>query len=83
MLIDALANVPAQRGAADRASTLTSAERAVLDRLSRGLTSKEIAAAFGRSRYTIDTQVKSIVRKFGCSGRSEAVYLARRLGILD
>jgi ATP/maltotriose-dependent transcriptional regulator MalT len=83
LLIESLGSVPALRTFADPPSALTAAERAVLERLSRGLTSKEIAAAFGKSRYTIDTQVKSIVRKFGCSGRGEAVYLARRYGMID
>lgn len=83
LLIESLASVPALRAFADVPSALTPAERAVLERLSRGLSSKEIAAAFGKSRYTIDTQVKSIVRKFGCSGRGEAVYLARRYGMIE
>jgi len=83
LLIESLRDVPALRTFAEPQSALTPAERAVLERLSRGLSSKEIAAAFGKSRYTIDTQVRSIVRKFGCSGRGEAVYLARRYGMID
>ena len=83
LLLESLRSVPSLRPFGDAPSVLTPAERAVLDRLSRGLTSKEIAAAFGKSRYTIDTQVKSIVKKFGCSGRGEAVYLARRYGMLE
>jgi DNA-binding CsgD family transcriptional regulator len=62
---------------------LSAAERAVLRHIERGLSSKEIAVAVGRSPQTIDTQVKSALRKLKCRGRSEAVYVARRRGLLD
>ncbi len=66
-----------------REAGLSAAERAVLAHVQRGLSSKEIAAAMSRSPQTVDTHVKSILRKLNCRGRSEAVYVARRRGLLD
>jgi ATP/maltotriose-dependent transcriptional regulator MalT len=60
------------------ATTLTPSESRVLELLCDGLTSREIGNRLGRSTLTIDSHVKSIVRKLHCSGgRREAVELAR------
>ena len=63
-------------------SALTPMEVRVLTKLSKGATSRELAAEFQRSSLTIDSHVKSIVRKLNCHGRREAVALARKHGIL-
>ena len=47
-----------------------------------GQTTAQIAAHLGKSYHTVDTQVKSIIRKLGCSGRAEALTYARRQGWL-
>jgi LuxR family maltose regulon positive regulatory protein len=65
-----------------RFEALTAAEREILKAIASGATSKEIAAATGRSAQTIDAHVKSIVRKLGCRGRVEAVALAHSSGFL-
>jgi len=65
-----------------RFSALTRAELRVLQSLAEGETSRQIAEQLGRSALTIDSHVKSIVRKLGCSGRREAVALARAHGLV-
>jgi DNA-binding CsgD family transcriptional regulator len=52
---------------------LTESELRIVNLLQAGLSSKEIAARLGRSRLTVDTHVKAILRKLGCSSRREAV----------
>ena len=47
-----------------------------------GQTTAQIAAHLGKSYHTVDTQVKSIIRKLGCSGRAEALTYARKQGWL-
>ncbi|HEV2261806.1 MAG TPA: LuxR C-terminal-related transcriptional regulator [Candidatus Rubrimentiphilum sp.] len=60
--------------------SLTAAERNVLELLATGASTKEIAANTGRSPQTVDTHIRSICRKLGCSGRREAVALATGQG---
>lgn len=43
----------------------------------------EIATMLGKSPHTIENQLKSAIRKIGCSGRSEAVAYARKRGLFD
>jgi ATP/maltotriose-dependent transcriptional regulator MalT len=62
--------------------SLTKTEQSVLEHVSRGLSTKEIAVVTERSPQTIDTHIKSILRKLKCRGRGEALYVARRRGLL-
>lgn len=59
---------------------LTAAEREVLQMLVSGASTKSVAALTGRSPHTVDTHIRSICRKFGCSGRREAIALATSQG---
>jgi ATP/maltotriose-dependent transcriptional regulator MalT len=61
---------------------LTKTELLILRALANGSSSRGIGEEMKRSALTIDTHVKSIVRKLGCKGRREAVSLARRHGII-
>jgi DNA-binding NarL/FixJ family response regulator len=61
---------------------LTKAEMDVLQALARGSSPKEIAAASGRSVYTIQVHIQNVIRKLGCSGRNEAMTVARKRGLL-
>lgn len=61
---------------------LTKAELAVLQALAEGFGPKDIAAETGRSVYTVQVHIKNIIRKLGCSGRNEALNVARRRGLL-
>ena len=48
-----------------------------------GGTVSEVASLLRKSPHTIDHQLKSAIRKIGCSGRSEAVAYARKHGLFD
>jgi len=43
----------------------------------------DVAKALGKSKYTIQNQIQSAIRKIGCSGRAEALAYARQRGWLD
>lgn len=76
-LIEAL---PAPSGGETGYAALTPAEREILKLLATGASTKEVAAATGRSPYTVDTHIRSLCRKLNCSGRREAVALATGAG---
>ncbi len=65
------------------ASALTPAESRLLPALCTHLSLPEIADEMFLSAHTIRTQCKSIYRKLGVAGRSQAVTRARELGLLD
>jgi LuxR family maltose regulon positive regulatory protein len=64
-------------------SALTAAELRLLPRLATHQRLHEIAAEMTLSPHTIRTQGKSIYRKLGADGRSQAVARARELGLLE
>jgi ATP/maltotriose-dependent transcriptional regulator MalT len=79
-LIEAL---PLPLGTANPAfGSLTPMEVRVLTKIASGETSREVADDMHRSALTIDSHVKSIVRKLHCRGRREAVAMARTQGIV-
>jgi DNA-binding CsgD family transcriptional regulator len=43
----------------------------------------DVARVMGKSRYTVQNQIQSAIKKIGCSGRSEALAYARQRGWLD
>jgi LuxR family maltose regulon positive regulatory protein len=78
-----LAALPGGGPAAEGYSSLTPAEREILQLLALGGSSKDVAAKTGRSPQTVDTHIRSICRKLGCSGRREAVALATSSGWVE
>jgi DNA-binding NarL/FixJ family response regulator len=58
-------------------------EREVLQHMFEGRSNKEIASALDISEHTVNIHVKNILSKMGASGRTEAVTLALRKGILN
>lgn len=70
---------PRAQGLAD---PLTEREVTVLQQLRSALPLREIAADLGLSVNTIKTQVRSVYRKLGVSGRCDAVTRGRQLRIL-
>jgi DNA-binding NarL/FixJ family response regulator len=72
-----------QQGDNKAADILTPRELEVLNLLSRGFSYAEIAEILKLSPQTIATYVKSIYRKMEVSSRSEAIYEASSLGIID
>src|SRR5579872_2288513 len=61
---------------------LTKTELAVLEALADGRGPKEIAAETRRSVYTIQAHIQNVIKKLGCSGRNEALTMARKRGLL-
>jgi DNA-binding NarL/FixJ family response regulator len=61
---------------------LTPRETEVLAELAEGRSNKEIARALGISERTAKFHVESILAKLGAEGRSEAIVLAARLGLV-
>ena len=64
-------------------SGLTRAEMDVLQSLAQGLGPKDIARESGRSVYTIQAHIQNAIRKLGCSGRHEALTVARKRGLVS
>jgi DNA-binding NarL/FixJ family response regulator len=65
------------------APRLTPREGEVLKLLAKGFTFDEIAGVLEISSHTVTTHVRHIYRKLQVSSRSEAVYEAASLGLID
>jgi DNA-binding NarL/FixJ family response regulator len=82
----ALAGAPTDRlraaPAEELAEPLTERELEVLHLLALGLPNKAIALRLGISEHTVKFHVGAILAKTGAAGRTEAVMLAARRGIL-
>jgi NarL family two-component system response regulator YdfI len=61
--------------------SLTSRERAILERVARGERNKEIAAALGITERTVKAHLASIYNKLGVDSRAAAVAAAGALGL--
>lgn len=69
--------------ASQKACSITDRELKVIQQVARGYTVQEIALQMGISTHTVATHVKRIYRKLHVHSRSEAVYEANLLGLLD
>ena len=69
-------------GALDGDANLSPREREVLELCAKGYSYEEIAPLLAVSRHTVTTFVKRIYRKLQVHSRTEAVYEARRMGLL-
>lgn len=68
----------------DKQSTALSArEKEVLEFITKGFTSDEIAALMSVSRHTVLTYVRRIYTKLKVNSKTEAIYEARNQGLLD
>ncbi len=70
------------RDHAPLAEELTVREQEVLQRLSEGLSNKEIAAKMHISDHTVKFHVNAILTKLGVTSRTEAVVQAARRGLV-
>jgi DNA-binding NarL/FixJ family response regulator len=61
---------------------LSEREQSVLALVTKGFTYDEIAGLLGVSRHTVMTYVKRIYRKLQVNSKTEAVYEARKLGLV-
>lgn len=76
------ATSPASQQVAELTEPLTRREREVLQMLASGLANKEIAARLNISEHTVKFHVASLLAKLGASGRTEAVALGIRRGLV-
>lgn len=67
---------------AEEAGGISDRQKEVLGLLSRGYTYREIAGLLGVSEHTIGTYCKRVYRRLQVTSRSEAVFEARKLGLL-
>ena len=67
---------------AEGAPVLSDRELAVLTLATKGFTYEEIAQMMSVSKHTVMTYVKRSYRKLQVNSKSEAVYEARKLGLL-
>lgn len=69
--------------AAENQDLLSQREAEVLQLCSKGLRYAEIAEVLGVSSHTVNTHLKSVYRKLMVHSRAEAVFEARRYGLLN
>ncbi|MEO7181791.1 MAG: response regulator transcription factor, partial [Gemmatimonadaceae bacterium] len=65
------------------AVSLTAREHEVLERLARGMSNKEIAAALGVTERTVKFHVASLFTKLGAANRTESVTRAVQAGLVS
>lgn len=63
--------------------SLTRREQEVLEHIARGFSYAEIARLQGITVHTVQTYIKKLYAKLAVHSRSEAVFEANRLGLLD
>jgi DNA-binding NarL/FixJ family response regulator len=68
---------------ADEFNPLTDRELLVLTRIAQGFSYQEMAELLGLSPHTVHAHTKNIYRKLAVHSRTEAVFEATRLGLID
>lgn len=77
-----LSPAPAADAPAPLPVALTPRERKILELVSQGLSNRDMAESLSISRLTVECHTKNIYRKLAVTSRTEAVYQARRHGLL-
>jgi DNA-binding NarL/FixJ family response regulator len=77
-----LAAVSAADAPAPLPVALTPRERTLLELVAQGLSNRDMAESLSISRLTVECHTKNIYRKLAVTSRTEAVYQARRHGLL-
>ena len=72
-----------ESAAEENDARLTPRESEVLRLVSRGLSNREIAEATTLSRLTIESHTRNIYHKLAVNSRTEAVFEARSMGLLN
>ena len=78
--IDSLGTAPAQSGLPDG---LSPREAEILRLVARGLSNREIGAQLYISEHTAANHIRSILRKTGCTNRTEAASYAHRHALVE
>jgi len=78
-----LSRIGNREAAPTKIITLSTQERLVLSMSAKGYNYEEIARLMVLSRHTIETYVKRMYRKLQVHSKTEAVYEARKLGLMD
>lgn len=76
-------SLPASRAPVRPRAALSPREQEVLEFITKGFTSDEIAALMALSRHTVLTFVRRIYGKLKVTSKAEAIYEARQQGLLD
>jgi DNA-binding NarL/FixJ family response regulator len=76
------ASVAERCGADKQRAVLSEREKEVLEYITKGFSSNEIAALMSVSYHTVKTYVRRIYAKLEVSSKTEAVYEARNQGLL-
>ncbi|MGZ4598145.1 MAG: helix-turn-helix domain-containing protein, partial [Actinomycetes bacterium] len=71
------------RATSRRDEPLTAREQEVLELVAQGRSNREIAGQLFISAKTVSVHVSNILAKLGAGGRTEAVAVARRRGLLS
>jgi DNA-binding NarL/FixJ family response regulator len=79
---DGTGDAAARTADAETAATLSPREAEVLQAITKGFAFDEIATLLGLSRHTVQTHVRHIYAKLEVRSKTEAVYEARRLGLV-
>ncbi|MDR6889354.1 MULTISPECIES: response regulator transcription factor [Variovorax] len=74
--------VMAAHAPAPLAVALTPREQKILELVAQGLSNRDMAESLSISRLTVECHTKNIYRKLAVNSRTEAVYQARRHGLL-
>ena len=82
-LIERLRPSPRRQDAAYGDEHLSGRESEILALCAKGLRYAEIAHALGLSVHTVNAHLKSVYRKLMVNSRAEAVFEARRAGLLE
>lgn len=84
-ILHLIAAAPAQTVARGEspAEPLTPREEEILGWVAQGLISREIAEKLSRSTATVEDHVKNILRKLRVGTRTQAVFQARSMGLLQ
>lgn len=78
-----LSRIGNRESAPTKIIALSTQERFVLSMSAKGYNYEEIARLMSLSRHTVETYVKRIYRKLQVHSKTEAVYEARKLGLMD
>jgi DNA-binding NarL/FixJ family response regulator len=81
-LIHGLQHAPVPESASEDGPELTAREREILTLVAKGFSYKECARLLELSVHTVAAYVKRVYRKLAVGSRGEAVYEARRLGLM-